>query len=230
MHPVIRVVCFLVFSFALARPTHLQLFLALSLVTTVSAVLLRDSIKTGLSMLWRLRWLLFSLLLVYGWFTPGTPLTTYVPDLLAPSREGLLAGVERLLTLGLIIWAVAGLLTATSRSQLVAALYWLAYPLRVFRLNPEKFVVRLSLTFEYVDKLQRHWRQSIVTESGAAGVKSLVHNVSQAFRYVLQQADSARAGELSVDSIAPPDLLQWLYPIALSSSFVLVGQVQFNLW
>jgi energy-coupling factor transporter transmembrane protein EcfT len=106
---------------------------------------------------WRLRWLLLSLCLVFAFATPGEPL--WGVDM-APTYQGLLAGAVHGARLLALLAAVTWLAVRTPAADLMSGLYVLLSPLRHLGLPPERAVVRLLLTLEYVDALpeRRGWR------------------------------------------------------------------------
>ncbi len=69
--------------------------------------------------LWRLRWLWLAMLLIHGWFTPGTPLWPVGPAL---TGEGVLAGGRQAARMILLIGAAWSLMRSTTPMELVGAL------------------------------------------------------------------------------------------------------------
>ena len=217
MHPLIRVVALLVFvtGLALARPALLSagfgLLLLLYFLTgfPATSVLLR--------MVLRLRWLLLAILLVYGWWTPGTSLLPAI-GAWSPTTEGLEVGCLRILSLVLIVAAVHLLLQVTARSELLPAIIQLIRPVTT-QAARERVAVRILLSIEAVtqvqslvsDTLKEHplYNRKLSTLGVAARVL---------YRAVLDRA--ARTGEDVIDVIElqPPPLWQWLIPLALCSA------------
>jgi energy-coupling factor transport system permease protein len=112
----------------------------------------------------RTRWIMFSLLLIYGYATPGAAL--WAPaGTLSPTLEGLFDG---LLQLCRLLAALAGLslvLSMLTQQQLIGGLYTLAYPLRYVGVSRERIAVRLALTLHYAEtamlETTRDWRASM---------------------------------------------------------------------
>lgn len=100
-----------------------------------------------LLILHRSRWLLLTMLVLFGWMTPGTS----VDWLPGASLEGLQLAAEYLARIGLAMAAVAGLLTAMSPLALVAGLHGLLAPLARFGDFRDRLAVRLMLTLEEID-------------------------------------------------------------------------------
>lgn len=153
MHPLIRVVCFLVFSASLAFGNGMDLLcggllLAAAYLSTSPRLLL-----PAVRMVSRLRWFLLSILIVYGWFTPGQPLLGAESARFAelwPSREGMEAGLLRAALLMAIVAGANLLLRTTSREQLLLAVYSMARPLALCGVSRERLAVRMVLVIEAV--------------------------------------------------------------------------------
>lgn len=227
MHPVIRVVCFLLFSIALARPNTEQLAFALVLIISLLFILPAEGMRQAFSMVKRLRWLLLSVLVIYGWFTPGPSFNLPLPDYLQPSRPGIEAGLLRILTLVLILLAVGGLLVTTGRQQLIAALYWLLSPFRLLNRQPERFAVRLALTLEYVERQQQIWHTPVQINNGkdTGRIQKIIQYLQALLPTLLQQAEQQHTTEVVIDVLPQPPLIQWSYPLLLVAGFVLSGMI-----
>lgn len=118
-----------------------------------------------LLLLRRARWLLLSILLIYAYATPGE-FVSHFPDALAPTYEGLQNGGIQALRLVVMLAALSLLLATSSRAQIMAGIYQLLKPFRLFGLQPERFAARLWLTLHYVEHMpsgtlrtlrQQHW-------------------------------------------------------------------------
>ena len=217
MHPLIRVVALLVFvtGLALARPALLTTGFGLLLLLYFLAGFPATSVL--LRMVLRLRWLLLAILLVYGWWTPGTSLLPAI-GAWSPTTEGLEVGWLRMLSLVLIVAAVHLLLQVTARSELLPAIIQLIRPVTT-QAARERVAVRVLLSIEAVtqvqslvsDTLKEHplYNRKLSTLGVAAQVL---------YRAVLDRA--ARTGEDVIDVIElqPPPLWQWLIPLALCSA------------
>lgn len=110
--------------------------------------------------LYRIRWLLLSLLIIFAWNTPGVYL---IRGWYAPSVEGLYMGVQHILRIMVAIVGLQIVLRKMDVSMLLSACYQLSWPLRIFGLNSERFAVRLGLTLQYaerwlIDKNRFSWR------------------------------------------------------------------------
>lgn len=112
------------------------------------------------TMLYRSRWLLLTMLLIFAFTTPGEYLPNW-PFAVAPTYEGLTSGLLQAARLAVMLTGLALLLGATSREELMAGIYLLLRPLGLLGLAPERFTARLWLTLHYVEQSPRqHQRLS----------------------------------------------------------------------
>jgi energy-coupling factor transporter transmembrane protein EcfT len=95
----------------------------------------------------RSRWLLLTVLVMFGWLTPGTPLA----GLPGATQEGLLLAADYIARLLIALATLALLLKALTPAELVAGLRSL---LTVFALpgsSRDRIAVRLALTLQEVE-------------------------------------------------------------------------------
>lgn len=173
MHPSVRIIALLIFAIA-AYALHglglvftfiamLICLISLGLLIPYRTVLNDTSVSDGddqtsrflggiefFRLLKRVRYVLVFLLIVYAFNTPGEYLPGWYFEM-APTYEGVVAGIEQALRLSLVLAGLAILLVTTNRDQLIAGLYYLAFPFRFLGLDPERFAVRLWLTLYYVE-------------------------------------------------------------------------------
>lgn len=107
----------------------------------------------------RTRWIMLSLLLIYAWSTPGQPLLPQT-GMFSPTHEGVIDGSLQLLRLLAALGGLAILLDRLHRQQLIAGLYTLFAPLRLFGLSRERAAVRLALTLHYAEVAMMRGTQS----------------------------------------------------------------------
>jgi len=103
-----------------------------------------------IQLLRRTRWIIWSLLLIYAYITPGQPLSDAL-GMFSPSREGLTDGVQQLARLLAALAGLAILQERLHRLQFVAGLYTLFAPLQCLGLSRERLAVRLELTLHYAE-------------------------------------------------------------------------------
>lgn len=160
-HPAVQILIWMLLALLAQR---LQPLALLVLTSALFALALKLSAKQLLSLIRRTRWILFSLLLIYAFTTPGTALVTQL-GVMSPTREGLLDGLLQLGRLASVLSGLAILLALLTQAQLISGLYSLAYPLRWFGLSRERVAVRLALTLAYAESAMSDtasdWRSTI---------------------------------------------------------------------
>ncbi len=163
VHPVVKIV-FLISILLLMNIIPVQLLIVLCVFFFILAIWKGNG--QYLKVLSRMRWLWFSLLLIYALTTPGEYIADFSVTIL-PTYEGLQAGVMQVCKLCCAL-AILNLLFSTSnKEQLLAALFYLLTPLKWLGFNIEKFSARLLLTFEYVEvfaersKIDWHFLQAL---------------------------------------------------------------------
>ena len=96
----------------------------------------------------RTRWLLLTVLVLFGWMTPGMP----IAGLPGATVDGLLQGAEQCSRLLVSLAMVAVLLGCMPTERLLAGCHVLMRPLRHLRLDIDRFILRLALTMRQIDK------------------------------------------------------------------------------
>ena len=125
-----------------------QLAIACSILMALALAAAREHF---LKLVRRSRWLLLTIVILFGWLTPGTPLA----PLPGATQEGLQLAAKNLAYLLVAVSVVAGLLTLLSPPQLVAGLRSLLAPFARFKLSPDRIAVRIALTLEQVEASRR---------------------------------------------------------------------------
>jgi len=169
MHPLIRIICLIAFAILLQLVPWPVLSAAGALL---SVALAWRGASTFYVLMRRARWLLLSIILIYAYATPGE----YLPGLveqLAPTYEGLQAGLMQMGRLAAMLAALSVLLASSSREDIMVGVYLLLQPLRPLGIAPERFAARLWLTLHYVEtippgvfqRLRQHgWRLETALE------------------------------------------------------------------
>lgn len=98
----------------------------------------------------RTRWVMLSLLLIYGYSTPGHTMLESL-GMLSPTREGMIDGVLQLMRLLASLAALAILLERLHRDQFISGLYELFTPLQWLGMSRERLAVRVALTLHYAE-------------------------------------------------------------------------------
>lgn len=150
VHPTIRII----FLLALAGAVYIAPLTGLAvLLAGLVVMMLHWRAENFLKLLKKMRWLLFFLLVIYAFNTPGEYLRQWPFDIM-PTYEGLYAGILQASRIIIMLAGVSLLLTTTSRDSLMTGFFLLLYPLKWMGLSPERLAVRLWLTLHYVETAQ----------------------------------------------------------------------------
>ena len=148
LHPATRLVVWLVLLIAV----QLLSGRFLALVCLLAPVLGVRVMRRGGRLMWRARWLLFSLLAVFAWGTAGEALWN---SGWAPTYEGVMEASKHLGRMLLVLMLVATFLEYMPLADLISATHALLLPFRRFGLDTTRGVVRLMLVLRYVETLPR---------------------------------------------------------------------------
>lgn len=159
-----------------------------------------------LTLIRRTRWIMFALLLVYAYATPGTVVWSMLGQF-SPTREGMLDGLLQLGRLLAALAALAILLQLLTREQLIGGLYALAYPLKYFGWSRERVAARLALTLHYAESAMRQtggsWHGRM---SDMLAATSATHEATQVYVEIRVTSFTWRDGMLTAAGCA---LLLW---------------------
>ena len=167
---------------------------------------------------WRMKWLWISLLVLYGWFVPGSPMfiTDLIPLALIPSQDGLTTGLLRALVLLNIISAVVLIMKSTSQEALIVSIMWLIYPFKMLKVDTGLFAARLVLTMDRVTDTEAEIRQSLKeNEKTTPIVQRGIDAVASLLLRVEQHATTHSSVGVSLPRIETPSVIQWLIPLVL---------------
>jgi len=221
MHPVIRLVCFLVFAAFLTREGGAGIALGAALVVGLFAAFGGAGLGPAWRMLRRMRWLFLSILIVYFWFTPGTPLWSGA-GWAVPTREGAVAGAERIAALALMVLGVSLLVATTPRRSLLGALHWVSLPVRWLGLAPERLALRVVLVMDAVAELRpvlAAQRAALAGGTERGWFTRLGDAAAGLLGETLARAERAPCEPTPVPRLKAPPLWQWLAPLALAAGF-----------
>lgn len=148
MHPTVKILVYLV---VLLTPHFLadSIFWLLFVAAICIALMVQKTIF--LTRCIRLKWLFLSIFLVYALGTPGEFITNSTWAFL-PTKEGIYLGLLQASRLLLALSLLSILFYQTKAAELMLGLHTLLHPLRYFKLDVSKFIVRLMLTLDYVDQ------------------------------------------------------------------------------
>ena len=250
MHPVIKIVSFLVFGAAVSIGDGEILLAGASLVLPLYLFGNKIHFHTSLMMLKRLKWLFVSILVVYLFFTPGQLL---LPDLTwSPTLEGLMQGLLRVAVLVLLVAAVNFLISSTEQDDFLSAILWCLRPLSFVGLPHERLAVRITLTLDEVSQIRKHHlyegRNESQEEEANNAVSHVVSNVKKAepvrksepklfsiaktanrlFQSVITNAETTAVREISLLEESAPPVYQWLIPALLITLFSIVKVIGLN--
>ena len=154
LHPATRLLVWLLLLLAVQCLSGTALAVTFLFIPFLGKKVLRRSAK----LIWRARWLLATLLLVFSWAVAGTPIWDGPAS---PTREGLQEASGHLGRLLLVLVAVAAFLETMALADLLSATHAWLRPLRYLGINPDRGVVRLMLVLRYVETLPRprDWRR-----------------------------------------------------------------------
>lgn len=147
-HPATRLTAWLVLLVAVQFLAGTALFVVCLLTPLLGMNVMQRSGR----LIWRARWLLLSLLVVFAWGTTGEPLWH---GRFAPTFDGLDEAVKHLGRMLLVLVAVAAFLEFMPLADLLAATHALLKPFRGFGVDSDRGVVRLMLVLRYVETLPR---------------------------------------------------------------------------
>ena len=251
MHPVIKIVSFLVFGAAVSIGDGKILLAGVSLVLPLYVFGNKIHFHTSLIMLKRLKWLFVSILVVYLFFTPGQLLW---PDVVwSPTLEGLTQGLLRVAVLVLLVAAVNLLISSTERDDFLSAILWCLRPLSFVGLPHERLAVRITLTLDEVSQIRKHHlyegRNDSQEGEANSAVSHVVYNVGKVepnvgnaepklsaiaktanrlFQSVITTAETTAVREISLPEESAPPVYQWLMPALLLALFAVVKAAGLN--
>ena len=160
-HPAIQILVWITLAIS-AQALSAPGLLAMTVALFVAAAKLNS--RQLYSLIRRTRWILFSLLLIYAYTTPGVALLAGLGRY-SPTLEGLSDGLMQLGRLLSMLSGLAILLSLLTESQFICGIHALAYPLNWFGGSRERVAVRLALTLQYAEPVMRDtaadWRQAI---------------------------------------------------------------------
>ncbi|MFP4080512.1 MAG: CbiQ family ECF transporter T component [Ectothiorhodospira sp.] len=229
MHPAVKILGVILYIACVAQGGWPVLAAGGGLVAVALVRSGRDGWGRFSSMALRLKWLFLSIVLIFGWFTPGLSLFPVLGPF-SPSIQGLTQGLERALVLLLAVGAVVWLLAGTPRERMVQGLLWLTHPLCLLGFPRERFAVRLVLTLEALPRVQRlAGEDAAAAPRGPMGLRArlgrLGDRAATLFSDVLQAADAAPLEPIHLPAPAPPETRHWLALAGVILPLVLLALV-----
>ena len=149
LHPATRLFVWLVLLVA----AQFLSGMALAVICLITPILGTQVMRRGWRLIWRARWLLLSLMVVFAWGTAGEPLWN---SAWAPTHEGFLEAIKHLGRMFLVLIFVAAFLEFMPLADLLSATHALLLPFsRYGGMDSTRGVVRLMLVLRYVETLPR---------------------------------------------------------------------------
>ena len=219
-HPVIRIALFIILACALSSGNLNTLLLGTMAVAAGYGMAADIQLLPAFKMLRRMRWLFLSLLIIYGWFTPGTPFPLPATILTSlPTLEGVQEASVRIASLAAIVLAVNLLLQTTRREHLLAAIHWWMQPLRYAGIAHERLVIRMVLVLETVPKVQPLISQALAAQHNSGSSGPILARTGQVaatlYQNVLTHAGQQACHVVEIPITARPPVWQWLFPAGL---------------
>jgi energy-coupling factor transporter transmembrane protein EcfT len=144
LHPSSLILLAAAVLLALASREGVSLYFACSALALAALILAASGLRL---LVRRSRWLLLTMLVMFGWFTPGTPL----PGIPGASQEGLLLAADYIARLLVALATLALLLKALTPAKLVAGLRSLLAASSLPGPWRDRIAVRLALTLQEVE-------------------------------------------------------------------------------
>lgn len=139
-------------------------FLMLMAVLTILLSIRICAVRLFLILLRRTRWVLFSLILIYAYTSPGEALWPQL-GAFSPVADGVADGLLQLLRLLTVLAGLSILLVSLSQAQLIAGIFILLRPLTFLGFSRDRVAVRLALTLRYAESAMQetcsNWRGSM---------------------------------------------------------------------
>lgn len=218
-HPTARLVCLLALAVVIPFQALLVLVLLTALLLTERGLRSPLALREALQAVWRMRWLLLAITVLYVGFTPGTPVFSGLDH---PSWAGLTEGARRALILAAMLLAVHTLIRALPAPRLAAALVQVLAPLQALGVSTRPFALRMAMALDAiasVEHMAREQRQNTAQGSPLDRAAGLIGRVEAA------AADRA-AVVAELPDIGRPPAWVWLLAAAIAAAgWVLAGAV-----
>lgn len=209
MHPVIRLSCLM--AIALLLPWWpAEVLYAFAAVLLVVAAARPQAGRSVLLALRRTRWLLLSVVLLYGWFTPGE---AFIPALswMSPTEAGVVLALHRGLVIIAMITLVVLFIHGIPKPELSAALRAMT---SLAGSPGRRFADRVALMLDTLPAAEQAVREAMRGEhSFADRAAALIAGVENS---------AAAMPVLPRTVILPPPRWQWLVPAGLLGTAALM--------
>ena len=218
MHPFIKITCLLATIILLISSSPLRILLILLLLCLLLMFAGRACWHAVWKMSKRMKWFWLSLLVLYGWFIPGTPILflEVIPVTYIPSVEGLSAGGLRALALFSIVSAVVLMVKSSTQGELIVSIMWLISPLRLLKIQTTQFAARLVLTLENVTNTEHEiYKELFAGDKQVSVFQHGIYLIANLLVAIEKQAVDSSDQTITLPELDAPALYQWLIPIFL---------------
>lgn len=208
MHPLICLLCLLIFAVAVPW-LPLPLIALAGLILAVLVLMYPMAREAAWRGLRRVRWLLLSLAVLYLGFTPGEPLLSQL-GAFSPSVDGFELALQRGLVIVVMLLAATLYLQLVGRERVIAGLYGLLKPLggeHAGRIAARFLLVMEGLPIIEAD-VQAARNQRSVENTGL--MDAAVKLVAAA-----ETAAGLTDGSFELPAQQPVPLWQWMLPLGL---------------
>ncbi len=208
MHPVIRIITFLIIAILLARAHPMQMGWVLCVIGLTFMFESGNGLSAAVKLLWRVRWLILSILMIYVWMPVGT------------LSESLWLAFHRVTLLATMLFALQALVLNMPRDEIVIGLYVVLLPLSFIGISREQLVMRLILTMDSVKQLPAVLKLSVATDDKTGSrLKRITERLISAISRILLYSEdvSHEAICIHTDNVVP--LWQWLVPLFILCIF-----------
>jgi energy-coupling factor transporter transmembrane protein EcfT len=158
LHPAARILSLALLTILLARLQWPGLLLAAGPLVWLLSIH-PELVVVVFRLVKRLRWFFLSILILFIWFTPGSP-AIHTDGSTPIMGTGLMMGLQRILALIIVVGYSGLLLRLSSRAEIITGIYTLLTPLKKLGVDSGKLAVRLGLVLEYVPRFEE-MQQSI---------------------------------------------------------------------
>lgn len=163
---------------------------------------------------WRLRFFYLSLIVLYGWISPGEPALPALGPF-SPSLAGLESALRYIAVLAVIALTVQLLMAAFNRDQLVGALRWWLKPVGVLGLDRDRLALRLILVAEVLPRLQVLARDTSGGRPAERGPVAVARRAAAVFERALAEAETAPPPRIELPALRTPPVRDWLLSAAV---------------
>lgn len=223
MHPLISIISFIVCAISLSLSVSIHASLATILLCIAVLFSIDNGWQRWLRLVRRLKWFWISLVVLYLGFTPGEAIWSNL--FWSPSYEGLSQGALRMLILLDIFTLVFIMHSKISRQGILAGLHALCWFLQFKEGLRDKLVMRLMLTFEYVERIPEIYQQVIQSISPEM---SRVNRIVYVLGNMMHNTTPCQGSDsVTIQYLPYPHWYEWSYPFIIAAFYYSIS-IYFN--